>query len=389
MLALLSLLAITQAEPDEDAFGGGFDREVEAAEQDPSAREKAALRRRLAEDKVRSQFLRREESSILAAVQKLDRSLETGRKRGAELLARKKKLEIELARLDRELSAANTKLAALRDEIGRRAAAMLRLKKTALSDLVAKTRGGNEARRLRDRMRLVLAFDADLVKQTREASADARRLAAELRSERTRIEEATAALEREKELILEVREERGALLRAVQSERKMIERLASEIARAAKKLDNELGVIRGQRPPPAPAPGGFAAQKGRLPWPVTGKVEVPFGKRVDPDTSVVIAHKGIDVRASLADPVRAVFKGTVVHRGWLEGYGRVVVLEHEGGFYSIYAHLESFAIAAQAAVEQGQVIGFVGDSGSLKGAYLYLELREGRRAIDPLLWLAK
>ena len=158
---------------------------------------------------------------------------------------------------------------------------------------------------------------------------------------------------------------------------------------AARKLDAELDVIRGQGPAPAPAPGGFAAQRGRLPWPVVGSVEVPFGKRVDPDTGVVMTHKGVDVRARLTEPVRAVFAGKIAYQGTLDGYGRTVILDHDAGWYTVHAHLESFAGPAAAPVEAGQVIGFVGDSGSLKGPYLYFEIRQGKAAVDPHVWLAK
>lgn len=386
-LGVIALLLVAQAE--EDAFGGGFDRAVEAAERDESGKEKAAMRRRIAEDRVRTQFLRKEEASIFSAIQRLDRAREAQRKKGAELVARRARIEQQLAKVEVELEVTNAELAALRDEIGKRAASMVRLRRTPLADLIARAQGAIAARRLRDRLAIVLSYDAELVRRTKEASADARRLAASLRQERTQLEAATAELELEKERMLELREERAALLRAVKNERQMIERIAGELAQAARKLEGELGVIRGNRPPPPAAPGGFGAQKGRLPWPVAGKVEVPFGKRVDADTGVVIAHKGIDLRAPLAEPVRSVFAGRAVHRGWLEGYGRVVIVEHEGGYYSIYAHLESFAVGQGASVEQGQVVGFVGDSGSLKGPYLYLELREGKRAIDPLGWLSK
>jgi septal ring factor EnvC (AmiA/AmiB activator) len=388
MVSLILLLLVAQ--PDEDSFGGGleeFDRGVIAREE--GDREKAALRRRLAEDRVRTQFLRREEASIFGAIQRLDRALSQQRRRGAELVRARQALEHRAAQVDRELAVNAERLRELRDEIGRRAASMLRLKRTPLADLLARAKSPIELRRLRDRLRIVLAFDAALVKQTTEAAAEARRLSAELNEQRRQLDLATAALAAEEEQVSELRAERGALLEAIQRERRMIERIAGEIAAAAKKLDLEVGTIHGAKPPPAAAPGGLAAQRGRLPWPASGRLEVAFGKRVDPETGMVMDHKGIDIRADLASPVRAVWEGKVVHRGWLEGYGRVLILEHPDGWYSIYAHLESFGAAAGQQVGGGQVVGFVGDSGSMKGAYLYFELRQGKRAVDPQAWLAR
>ncbi|MCC7386103.1 MAG: peptidoglycan DD-metalloendopeptidase family protein [Deltaproteobacteria bacterium] len=385
----IGCVLIAQAPGQDPGFGGeaAFDRGLDA--RDGADREKAAMRRRLAEDRVRSQFLRREEASILSAMQALDRRLDEQRRRGAALIAERGHLEAQIARVDVELDHARDRLAALRDEIARRASAMVRLRRTSLSELFARARSGSELRRLRDRIRLALAHDAQLVRAARDASEEARRLGDELSRRREALAAAAVALAAEEEQTLDTRAERGALLTAVQGERQLIERIAGEIAAAARKLDSELGTIHGAGPVPPPAPGGFAAQRGRLPWPATGRIEVPFGKRVDPETGMIMAHKGVDIRASLTEPVRAVFAGKAAFAGWLEGFGRMVIVEHDGGWYTIYAHLERFQVKVGEALGQGQVLGFVGDSGSLKGVYLYFELREGKRAIDPLTWLSR
>ncbi|MFW5655954.1 MAG: murein hydrolase activator EnvC family protein, partial [Roseicyclus sp.] len=128
-------------------------------------------------------------------------------------------------------------------------------------------------------------------------------------------------------------------------------------------------------------------QRGRLPWPVVGRVEVPFGKKVDPDSGMVLLSRGLDIRAHLSAPVRAVFPGRVVYAASRAGFGRLAIVDH-GGFYTLYAHLESFAVRAGDPVAAQQVLGHVGDSGSTKGAYLYFEIRKGRDPVDPIRWLA-
>jgi murein DD-endopeptidase MepM/ murein hydrolase activator NlpD len=392
LLALILSLGLIAQPSAEEGFGGGDDVAVfgsETNELSVAEREKAAMRQRMAEDRVRTQFLRKEESSILGAISELDGSLEAQKKKGLEVFARRQKLLLELHKVEEELAGSTAKLDALKAEIGRRAAAMHRLRRTSFADLFAKAGGGPELRRMKDRLAAVLAFDARLVASTRDASKEARRLFAELGAEKTALETANTELEAERERLLQIREARAALLRAIKNEREVIERVASEVAQSAKKLDQELNVIHGQKAAPAPAPGGFDAQKGRLPWPVVAKIEVPFGKRVDPETGVIVVHKGLDLRASLADPVRAVFPGKVAYRSTLEGFGRVIILDHERGWYTIYAHLESFAAGDGAAVSEGQVIGFVGDSGSLKGPYLYFEIRQGKTAVDPAHWLSR
>lgn len=88
-----------------------------------------------------------------------------------------------------------------------------------------------------------------------------------------------------------------ALLGAERNERRVSERLRRELFGAASRLEKELGVIRGLKKCPRQVLGVFSAQKRRLPWPVPGRVEVAFGKKVDPVSGMVMVHTGIDLCA--------------------------------------------------------------------------------------------
>ena len=133
---------------------------------------------------------------------------------------------------------------------------------------------------------------------------------------------------------------------------------------------------------------GFGALRGRLPFPAQGVVEVPYGKVVNPRFNTVTVQKGLDIRAPAGAPVRAVADGRAAWVGWLRGYGNLVILDHGDGYHSLVAHLADLAVAQGAAVTAGQVLGQVGDTGSLKGAYLYFEIRKRGQALDPGPWLA-
>ena len=348
-----------------------------------------AIRKRLAQDRVKMKYLQREEGSILSGLVALERAIEQKQREIKRLSTRIEVIERRLVDLETSIAANESVLVGLRDQVGRRAAAMQRLRRTNLSALVRKAREPGAVRRLQDRLRVVLGYDTSLVKNARDASSKDRQLHAELGVEEKELTENRAALETETAQSLELRDDRAALLEAVKSERKNAERLATELQRAAKRLEQELGVLHGAEPSEDALPGGFPAQKGRLPWPVPGRVEVTFGKKVDPASGMVMAQKGIDVRASFGHDVRSVYEGKVAYASWFDGFGRLLVLEHPDGFYSLYAHLESFAVELGQRVNGQQVIGTVGDSGSTKGAYLYFEIRRGKEPVDPLSWLTR
>ena len=131
----------------------------------------------------------------------------------------------------------------------------------------------------------------------------------------------------------------------------------------------------------------FAGNKGRLPWPATGTVDVAFGSQVERDFGTVTTQNGLDIRAPAGTRVQAVADGHVVFADWLRGYGQLVIIDHGKGYHTLYAHLGAIDVKRGAPVKQGLQIGSVGDTGSLRGTLLYFELRQASVAVDPARWL--
>ncbi len=182
------------------------------------------------------------------------------------------------------------------------------------------------------------------------------------------------------------REEREALLVALRSARGLHERAAAEAGEQAHKLADFVATLPPPRMPLA-GPTGFAALKGRLPRPAPGPVTVGFGRVLNPRFNTVTVQNGLDISAPAGAPVRAIAAGRVVHAGWFKGYGNLIIVDHGEGYHSLVAHLGSMHTAMGEEVAAGTVLGTVGDSGSLKGPYLYFEIREHGRPVDPRPWL--
>ncbi|MEM7676223.1 MAG: peptidoglycan DD-metalloendopeptidase family protein [Myxococcota bacterium] len=351
--------------------------------------ERRAIRARVARDRVRTRFLKREEASILGALRELSDELEAKEERIEELEEVLYIVQQDMAKLDGRLDKVEAKLSSLRPKIASRAAALYRLKRTNLARLIERATAPAHARRLRDWLQIVLAHDASLMGDVREASQADRKLKADLRARQDKLNATRAGITDEVEAARQLRADRQALLKAVRQERKASERLSAELRKAARALDREISTIRGLKPVPKPKPGGFGAQRGRLPWPVAGRVEVTFGKKVDPESGMVMVQKGIDVRAPARAPVRSVFGGTVVYADRFKGFGRMVIVEHPGGYYSLYAHLARIQAQRGRRINQFDVVGLLGASESTKGHYLYFEIRRGKKPVDPLRWLAR
>ena len=85
--------------------------------------------------------------------------------------------------------------------------------------------------------------------------------------------------------------------------------------------------------------------------------------------------------------MRAVFSGETIYSSWLNGYGNVVIVAHGENFHTVYAHAEELFRSKGEHVETGEVIGTVGDSGSMSGTSLYFEVRHHGNCVDPLDWV--
>ncbi len=116
-------------------------------------------------------------------------------------------------------------------------------------------------------------------------------------------------------------------------------------------------------------------------WPAKGSLTDGFGPRWGR------LHAGIDVAAPEGTPIRAAESGKVVVAAWTGGYGNYTCIAHGGALSTCYAHMSRFGTSSGAAVRQGQVIGYVGCTGSCTGPHLHFETRVNGSPVDPMGYL--
>jgi murein DD-endopeptidase MepM/ murein hydrolase activator NlpD len=143
-------------------------------------------------------------------------------------------------------------------------------------------------------------------------------------------------------------------------------------ARASRSAASAAGVSSGD--------GGRVSGSGLI-WPVRGTVTSEYGARWGR------RHEGIDIGAPTGTPIRAAKAGTVIFVGQQGGYGNITIVDHGGGFSTTYPHQSRFGTSEGAEVSQGQVIGYVGCSGSCTGPHLHFETRVGGTAVNPRRYL--
>jgi murein DD-endopeptidase MepM/ murein hydrolase activator NlpD len=150
-----------------------------------------------------------------------------------------------------------------------------------------------------------------------------------------------------------------------------VEALAAQSAALAQAIRDAAAGSTGSGTPSA---AGFI-------WPVNGTVVSGFGMRWGR------MHEGIDITAGTGTPIWAAAAGTVIHAGWLGGYGNLVVVDHGDGLATAYAHASAILVAVGQQVSQGETISLVGSTGNSSGPHLHFEVRVNGSAVDPLLYL--
>jgi len=137
-------------------------------------------------------------------------------------------------------------------------------------------------------------------------------------------------------------------------------------------------------PSPSPASAGTSAARrpgAPLAWPLQGVLYGRYGVRGGR------RHDGIDIAAPEGTPVLAAAAGRVIYAGEQAGYGALVILKHDGGLVTLYAHNSRVLVSEGDRVRSGQPISRVGETGRTTGPHLHFEVREGTRPRNPLLFL--
>jgi septal ring factor EnvC (AmiA/AmiB activator) len=223
------------------------------------------------------------------------------------------------------------------------------------------------------------------------------RVQQELTEERRLIAEKGA----EEERLASLAEDRRTLLTRIRRDKSQLQREIERKTRAAQDLEDIIArLIESERareekaraeagvtPPPLPPGTGFDARKGRLRWPVNeGKIVARFGNQKHPTLKTVTQNTGIDIQVKAGSPVMSVSKGEVSTIWWLPSFGNLVILNHHGGYRTVYSHLSEIHVAEGQEVAEGEVIGQSGES--VDGPRLHFEVWKGKEKQNPEVWLA-
>lgn len=332
----------------------------------------------------------KKEKGILAEIEKIDRRLHA-------MESEERKLDREIILLEKGLREKTASISALNLEVERKKKLLQKrlvfLYKTGEAGylkLLLSSEGLTDSTRKYRYLVSIAAHDRELIKDYRRDAANLSRQMEGIRADKEKLELVEKELATKRVEIKKERGERDRILASVREDKHRYKESLKELEANARSLQNLLERLerKGSKESIKSYPaGGFEHQKGLLDFPVKGEVTGFFGKELDERHITKVSRKGIDIRASGGSAIRAVYNGRVIFASQFKGYGLMMVVDHGGGYYTVYAHAAKLFKKVNDEIIKGDIIGEMGGAGQTGEPILYFEVRKGGKPEDPLNWL--
>jgi len=346
------------------------------------------LRREIAEQRKKIQDVERKEKSELEYLRRLEREGKLTRKLLTGLTEKEKMYQQQVGQLRSDLES-NEKVYRYRLDI--LAKRLREMYKDGPHELWQELLGATDFSDLFQRYKfltLIAENDADLVRDIREQGAEIERQEAAITEALHEVTVSRREKQGELGRLGENERKRKSILKELGDSKQVYQKKIEELARSEQKMLDIIGELERSRLEQAQdwvdyGERDFPGLKGRLIRPVEGNTVREFGRFRHPEFGTVTFNSGIDIEARSGAPVRAVAKGRIEYVDILPGYGNCIIINHGGGYYTLYAHADRSLVKQGDKVDAGMVIAEVGPAAE---SPIHFEIRQSKKALDPLEW---
>ena len=349
------------------------------------------INREIEKSKGKIQKFSHRETDIILRLNQADQALNRSRNRIAGLSREIGGLEKKITKTAAASEKLVNQIKANEAYVANRLVALYKLNWLGKFHVIASAESLQELLQRKTAIERILAYDETVIRELMDNRRDLETVRSRLEAHRDekrrradeyqkRIKQMAAERRQRSKLLARVRKEKSAQLTAIES-----------LKVAARDLDEKiknLGIgSTAATPQKYTAVEPFRAYKGLLKMPVKGKIASLFGKFKNNRYQVLNFRSGIEIQTERGEPIAAVYAGKILYADWFKGYGNMIIIDHGDNYYTVYAHIEEAFKSTGDAVEAGEVIATVGDTGSITGPKLYFEVRHHGKPLDPMQWL--
>ncbi len=368
------------------AQGSGEDLPTTTLEQGEN--ELKGLQEKIQDEKAQLKEAREKEKKVVSELNRIEKDLVAKKKRLRQHDAQLKEKKREITVLSQKIGELHNTVRSQEEHMGQYVVALYKLSRTDLMKAAFAAQSFPDLIRRHEYLSRVIGHNAAIIDQylrnihTLEQDRD------RLRENEIKLTELTRKARSTQAQVLRHKQEKKTLLAKAKTEKDLHLSVIEELEEASRQLQELIEKLE-ERTSAAvlPRPKQFSANKRKFLFPVNGDIISSFGKHEDQEFSTISFNNGIEISAPLGSPIRAVFDGAVIYADWFKGYGNLLIIDHGDGYYTLSGHASELVKKVGDQVTEGDIIGYVGDTGSLRGPNLYFEIRHLGKPVDPLEWL--
>jgi len=343
-------------------------------------------------------------------IQKQKKKLKQVEKEEAEVISRLNEIEKrllqesrdydtiaqEIKQLQNDIHTTRTHMQTLEQESGQqgevvqqRISALYKYYRRSGLRILLSSRSYNDLVRTEQALGRIVQRDHALLSRSLARLERQRRFESELQTRKLQLITARDRIAEKRTQIQNTQQQRSTHLNKIQREKSLQRKALKELETYSKKLQMVIDTLPGKKKKYTSSGMRFSKMRGKLAFPVKGKITSRFGRTEHPELKTYTYQKGITIKAPVGKPVKAVHDGRVIFADWFKGYGLMIIVDHGEHYYSLSAHASQLFKKVDDVVFAGETIAEVGDTNSLKGAGLYFEIRLHGKPQNPLKWLKK
>jgi len=366
--------------------------------------ELSGIKKEIKEKKLLLKKTKKVETQVSTELTQIDKNLREKESNLVILGRELKGVETVLGRTQRDMDLVRVEAERKREQIRHRLVALYKTGETGSARMFFGAESLPQMVEGQRYMQAVLERDKQMIAEYNNKIDQLRVLKGQLERDVARKEKIKATIEVKKHEIEVEEQKKAAYLTKVREDKKsylsslkeleanarrlqtMVERLEARSRKSYTAKNKKSGVGSGPQLPLIPDKG-FGAQKGRLSMPVKGEIVSGFGRHKHPEFNSYTISNGISIAAPTGTDIRSVFDGQVIFADYFKGYGNMVIVDHGGGFFSLYAHTSRIMKKVGTTVARNDILASVGDVDSPRGSMLYFEIRYQGKPVDPTPWI--
>lgn len=337
------------------------------------------IKKELTLTKEKEKKIQKKETSILESLHTMETELYKKEKELKEMEARLGRIKERLQQTKNQIATLNMGTERTKEELFSRLIALYKMERIPPETFLFTSQSYLDLLRIDKFLRVIINFDTHLIDTYHHQVTLKSRYQEELVKDQFQWERNISDVEKKKKEIEKVRKSKQVLLKSIQNQKVVYQKVIGELEERTKDLQTLINKLEREKSLLAYGTSKYEILKGKLAPPVKGKVISLFKEK---------GQNGIEIKAPMGAEIQAILPGKVLYADWFKGFGNVMIIDHGDHMFSVSGYASELLKKEGDIVSQGETIALVGSSGSLKGPCVYFEIRHQGKPQDPMHWIS-